>query len=812
MEKRDKRQKIRTVLILEVLLFFSGLLIYSLFVFGDRFLAFGTFADVGSDTVQQYLMHYHSVVNHIRDGNVSFWDFNNGFGVNVFQMNLFDPTLILLYLIGLVRGANHIWGALVYVQILRILMAGLAGYLFLSEFKLSERSKLFAAYIYGLNGFLMVWGQHYQFGIITVYLPLLLLFAERTFRRKRFRVCLPLIVFLTVIDSTYLAYMSCLTTGVYLIFRVLLATELPVKERLIRFLKTCLGMLLGVLMGLCVLLPTAYVIFRVSSRLESELSLGQRLLQGFVPMDGETYLTMLYRFFSANLLNKNGDYAGNNNYYEDPSLFASIFLVIFGVQYLCVLWRSRLSRYKKGVLYGAAALIGFCLIFPLAGIVFNGCSGYISRFSFVLMPFFALVIAWMADRFLEGERLCIPALIATGALSVCIYISGYALTTQPPQKNLILGMLAVSLLSMVLLLAGQFLKKTKYRRAFYTILLLLAVSDMCLEGKGTVTDRGAVEKNDTTCLSDLYNEDVKEAIAWLKETDTGFYRIEKTYREGIASMTSLAQDYSSISAYNSIQNGNVKEFVFNSAPDLLFDGLNYYCYSEHPEDGELPVFLGVRYLLAKDDQVPDTYEFVRSFGTISVYQAKEYAGIVSFYNASRAMTNEDFKAKCNSRGNQQSLDKVLLARLGIEESQEELESYQAEAKTKGSTDPVKKTAEDSYAGDRGTFTLEKAGNDSHLTGTAEVPSDGYLLITVPYEGGWELTLDGEKQEILKADLGFMGVRVSAGSHTFSLDYHPPLFKAGCILSIIGWLFYLIYLAVMIRNKKDKRGVKNHDRL
>ena len=33
MEKRDKRQKIRTVLILEVLLFFSGLLIYSQFVF-----------------------------------------------------------------------------------------------------------------------------------------------------------------------------------------------------------------------------------------------------------------------------------------------------------------------------------------------------------------------------------------------------------------------------------------------------------------------------------------------------------------------------------------------------------------------------------------------------------------------------------------------------------------------------------------------------------------------------------------------------------------------------------------------------------
>ena len=112
----------------------------------------------------------------------------------------------------------------------------------------------------------------------------------------------------------------------------------------------------------------------------------------------------------------------------------------------------------------------------------------------------------------------------------------------------------------------------------------------------------------------------------------------------------------------------------------------------------------------------------------------------------------------------------------------------------------------------GTFTLEKAGNDSHLTGTAEVPSDGYLLITVPYEGGWELTLDGEKQEILKADLGFMGCSCQRRKPYFSLDYHPPLFKAGCILSIIGWLFYLIYLAVRSETRKTKRGVKNHDRL
>ena len=51
--------------------------------------------------MQQYVMHYQTIINHVRDGNLSFWDFNNGFGTNLFQLNLFDPTLDLLYLTGI---------------------------------------------------------------------------------------------------------------------------------------------------------------------------------------------------------------------------------------------------------------------------------------------------------------------------------------------------------------------------------------------------------------------------------------------------------------------------------------------------------------------------------------------------------------------------------------------------------------------------------------------------------------------------------------------------------------------------------------
>ena len=36
------------------------------------------FNDIGSDTWQQYIMNYTSIVNHLRDGSFSLWDFNNG--------------------------------------------------------------------------------------------------------------------------------------------------------------------------------------------------------------------------------------------------------------------------------------------------------------------------------------------------------------------------------------------------------------------------------------------------------------------------------------------------------------------------------------------------------------------------------------------------------------------------------------------------------------------------------------------------------------------------------------------------------------
>lgn len=86
--------------------------------------------------------------------------------------------------------------------------AGWIFYWFLSEFKYSRQSRFLASFAYGLNGYLLVWGQHYQFGMVVVYLPLILLFEEKFIRREKGRALFPVTVFLSGIYSVYLSYMT----------------------------------------------------------------------------------------------------------------------------------------------------------------------------------------------------------------------------------------------------------------------------------------------------------------------------------------------------------------------------------------------------------------------------------------------------------------------------------------------------------------------------------------------------------------------------------------------------------------------------
>ena len=55
----------KSIILLTGLLLVSCLFIFRAFLFGNQLLAF---TDIGSDTYDQYLMHYQTIINHLQEG------------------------------------------------------------------------------------------------------------------------------------------------------------------------------------------------------------------------------------------------------------------------------------------------------------------------------------------------------------------------------------------------------------------------------------------------------------------------------------------------------------------------------------------------------------------------------------------------------------------------------------------------------------------------------------------------------------------------------------------------------------------------
>lgn len=60
--------------------------------------------------------------------------------------------------------------------------------------------------------------------------------------------------------------------------------------------------------------------------------------------------------------------------------------------------------------------------------------------------------------------------------------------------------------------------------------------------------------------------------------------------------------------------------------------------------------------------------------------------------------------------------------------------------------------------------------------------DKFIVLNVPYDDGWSLTINGEKQKIYKAQSGFIGFVNQKGNNHISLNYFTPGLKKGLIIS------------------------------
>lgn len=75
-------------------------------------------------------------------------------------------------------------------------------------------------------------------------------------------------------------------------------------------------------------------------------------------------------------------------------------------------------------------------------------------------------------------------------------------------------------------------------------------------------------------------------------------------------------------------------------------------------------------------------------------------------------------------------------------------------------------------------------SDGQLDGEITLTDDSALLLTIPYEEGWQATVNGEEVSIQERD-GLMYVPLEAGQSVIHLQYAAPGRLAGSIVSVVG---------------------------
>ncbi|OLN22231.1 hypothetical protein BTO30_10815 [Domibacillus antri] len=79
----------------------------------------------------------------------------------------------------------------------------------------------------------------------------------------------------------------------------------------------------------------------------------------------------------------------------------------------------------------------------------------------------------------------------------------------------------------------------------------------------------------------------------------------------------------------------------------------------------------------------------------------------------------------------------------------------------------------------------------------------YMMLPIPYEKGWELSINGEQQPVEKANYAWTGFALKEGINHIEFVYYPPYFQMSLFLSLAG-----ILGAVIICRRRPICRLKN----
>ena len=513
----DSRKKqhefgLPAVLLLSSLIYMG---LYGFFIFGN---AVYMYSDVGSDSLSSSYPIITMLSRLYREKQFTFYTLSSGLGSDTSAtfLQYLNPLKFLL----LNFGKDSFPLSVLLFVFLQHLFTAVFAYGFFKALLKAKRPAVFAALIWGYTSYIIVWGQNYSFGVCILLFTASMFFLQLLLNRpsRLYFMLLSFTFALFIASNYYFFYM----TGVFTIFYAIFFTlSVRKKEnRIKRMIKSLFTLALSALMSMAIACASILPIvmnFLGSARTGDTTRFDLKAL--LTPYGMKAYFTFLGRFFSASIMGSGSNFTGYLNFYETALRYTSA-LFFFALIY--VLFR------KKSVIQAilVVVLTAGMLYCPAAGklLTFNIFS---QRYSFMICFVEVIAIAILLKDILSLDMKTVPAFyvsvlgapIATAGVLFLLYMRRTALGYTLNKFAFLAAVAFIAVWTFWLILTG--LMKNKRMASIIGIVLLCA--ELLVTNQASIYDRAYLTKTDYK--TDYFNDGTQDAVAKIKESDSGLYRI-----------------------------------------------------------------------------------------------------------------------------------------------------------------------------------------------------------------------------------------------------------------------------------------------
>lgn len=800
-------------------------IIRGIYPFGDRSFLF-------SDMYHQYMPFLSEFVHKIKAGEGLSYSYHVGIGSNFLALYVYylaSPFNWLVFLL----PESLIMEFMSYLVILRIGLMGLTFSIYLRKvFGREDPAVVLFSTAYALSGYLAAYNWNVMWLDCLILLPLILLGAERLVREGRW-VLYTVTLGLCILTNYYISIMICIFLVLY--FGMLLITEYYTmtegQSRKVRIVCGRIGKFAGASLlagGLAaaLLIPEVCAILRTDfgnsdfpGKLESYFSVFDMLARHCMCVTTERGLE------------------------HWPNIYCGVAVFLLVPMYAL---NEKISVRKR---FCNLALAGFLLLSFETNVLdflwhgLNYPDSLPARQSFLYI-FLILVMCYDAFRNVEGTT---PRQILYGYLAAVVFLLACEKFVESEDFDTGIEVLTLVFVTMyaVILYLYRTRKDELTRQVLGILVLACVVAELSINTFNTslgTTGRSAY-------LGD--QEDYKALYVLAQEQENTFFRIEKFTRK--TKNDGTLTGYPTASVFSSTMNSSVMDLykklgMRHSKVYYGYDGATAF----------VAALLNIDYMFGESDKYANgLYETVANSGGIYLYRCKYtlpfgYVAPTGWDIAQESSTGvrvqnqlvEDlgiggtlldhatsetsgdnvcitadragfYYARINATGTKKvevlggpletqdysDLKDGSLLYLGY------LQKGERVTLTNGDdTDDTPKVSAEAYVLNEEVLAqaveilsrehLENVQMDStHISGTLSLEETGRLILSVPYEKGWTVQIDGETVEPEIFGDTLMAFDLESGEHTIQMHYVPDgwnigvLVSAGSVLILVGCVLW-----------------------